>query len=44
MNTLSADPAAVSWGSHRIDVFAKGADNGLWHMYFWSSWSYWISN
>ncbi len=39
---LSGDPAAVSWSPHRIDVFVKGRDNGLWHMYFWSSWSAWI--
>jgi uncharacterized protein YkwD len=24
-------PAAVSWGSDRIDVFAAGTDGGLWH-------------
>ncbi len=26
---LTSDPAAVSWGPDRIDVFARGTDNGL---------------
>lgn len=28
--TLS-NPSAVSWGGNRLDVFARGTDNGLWH-------------
>src|SRR6202022_4908948 len=30
---ITADPAAVSWGVGRIDVFARGQDNALWHRY-----------
>ena len=29
-----SSPAAVSWGPNRIDVFARGTDNALWHK-FW---------
>lgn len=36
------DPAAVSWGPGRIDVFIKGGDNALWHQAFdngaWQGW------
>ena len=28
---LRDDPAAVSWGPGRIDVFVRGTDNQLWH-------------
>jgi hypothetical protein len=33
----------TSWGSGRLDVFARGTDNGLWHIawqgsYGWSGW------
>ncbi|HEX8845085.1 MAG TPA: peptidoglycan DD-metalloendopeptidase family protein [Pyrinomonadaceae bacterium] len=31
---LTADPAAVSWSSIRIDVFGRGADNALYHTYW----------
>ena len=31
---LTSDPTAVSWGSGRIDVFARGPDNALWHRWF----------
>jgi len=30
---LTSEPAAVSWGPNRIDVFARGTDNALWHIY-----------
>src|SRR5208282_1321796 len=44
--TLTSDPAAISWGPNRIDVFTKGSDNALWHTYWdirlnnggWGSW------
>jgi len=41
---ITSDPAAVSWGPDRIDIFARGQDNGLWHM-SWngSAWSAWQS-
>jgi V8-like Glu-specific endopeptidase len=37
-------PAAVSWGSSRIDIFARGGDARLWWQ-FWngSSWSGWLA-
>jgi hypothetical protein len=39
---LNSDPAAVSWGSDRIDVFARGTDNALIHIWWngatWSEW------
>ena len=40
---LVSDPTAVSWSSGRIDVFARGADNALWHRYYSGSWSPWES-
>jgi hypothetical protein len=39
---LASDPAAVSWGTDRIDVFARGADNALVHIWWdGSTWSEW---
>src|SRR5207245_2400307 len=38
---LQGDPAAVSWGANRIDIFVRGTDNALWHKWwdnYWSSW------
>lgn len=40
---LIGSPGAVSWASDRRDVFIRGLDNGLWHMYWtlaggWSGW------
>ena len=32
--SLASDPAAVSWGSGRIDVFARGTDNALKHLWY----------
>lgn len=26
-----SNPSAVSWGGNRLDVFARGTDDGLWH-------------
>jgi hypothetical protein len=31
---LTSDPAAVSWGKGRMDVFAVGPDNALRHIYY----------
>lgn len=39
--TIQGTPASVSWGNNRIDVFAHGSDNGLWHKWYGSSWSGW---
>jgi hypothetical protein len=40
--SLNSDPAAVSWGKNRIDVFARGIDLGLWHAWWdgakWNNW------
>jgi hypothetical protein len=32
--TLSSGPAAVSWGPNRIDIFAVGKDQNLWHRWW----------
>ncbi|MDQ6631931.1 MAG: sialidase, partial [Verrucomicrobiota bacterium] len=37
---LTSPPASVSWNSVKIDVFARGTDNGLLHRWFDSpNWS-----
>ncbi len=40
--TLTSDPDIASWGANRLDIFAKGTDNGLWHKAFdtttWYPW------
>ncbi len=42
---LTSDPAAVSWGPNRVNVFASGLDNALWTKSWdgvrWSEW-YWM--
>jgi len=39
---LTSEPAAVSWGGSRLDVFARGADGALWHRWArgaaWADW------
>jgi len=39
---LRSQPAAVSWAPGRLDVFARGADDALWHILYaggrWSGW------
>src|SRR4030095_6741771 len=42
---LASEPAAASWSSGRIDVFARGTDNALKHLWYqaglgkgWQSW------
>jgi uncharacterized protein YkwD len=40
---ITSDPTAVSWGSSRIDVFARGTDNALWHTWFDGAWRGWES-
>jgi hypothetical protein len=39
---ITSDPDMSSWGSQRMDVFARGIDNALWHRYwnngFWGPW------
>ena len=41
--TLTSDPAVASWSSGRLDVFARGTDNALWHKWFQNGWSGWES-
>jgi len=42
--TLASSPAATSWGANRLDVFAKGQDAALYHMWWdgttWHSWTF----
>jgi hypothetical protein len=39
---LTSRPAATSWSPDRLDAFARGTDNQLWHRWFsgnqWSAW------
>lgn len=30
----NSDPAAVSWAAGRVDLFWRGSDNALWHMWY----------
>jgi hypothetical protein len=43
--TLNSAPAAVSWGSGRMDVVARGSDQAVWHIALvpGSGWSGWQS-
>ena len=38
------EPACVSWGANRIDCFARGTDNALWHIFWiggaWTAWEW----
>lgn len=39
---LTSAPSASSWGRNRLDVFARGSNNALWHLYWnGSKWSEW---
>lgn len=38
---LTSAPAVSSWAPGRLDVFARGADNALWHKWYAGSWSGW---
>jgi Repeat of unknown function (DUF346) len=41
---IKEDPGVCSWGPNRLDIFARGQDNALWHKYWnGSSWSEWES-
>ncbi len=40
---LVGEPAAVSWGPNRVDVFARGVDNRLWHQWYDNGWKGWES-
>jgi len=39
--TFQGDPAACSWGTNRIDLFAVGSDNHLYHK--WWNGSTWLT-
>jgi len=41
--TITSDPDISSWGPGRLDVFARGVDNSLWHKWWYnlSGWSGW---
>ena len=42
--TLLSPAPEVCWGSDRIDAFAVGTDNALWHQWFdGSAWGGWES-
>jgi len=40
-----SSPSAVAWNGSREDIFVRGSDNALWHLYWnWNtSWSKWES-
>jgi pimeloyl-ACP methyl ester carboxylesterase len=40
---LTSGPAGSSWAAGRLDVFARGLDNGLIHKWFDNTWSGWES-
>jgi hypothetical protein len=41
--SFTSGPAVTTWGPGRLDVFARGTDNALWHIYFAGMWSAWSS-
>ncbi|MFZ4664266.1 MAG: hypothetical protein ACOYNY_45135, partial [Caldilineaceae bacterium] len=40
---LTSGPSVSSWSKGRLDVFARGTDNALWHIWFDGSWHHWES-
>jgi hypothetical protein len=40
---LSSGPDVSSWAAGRLDVFARGTDNALWHKWYDGGWSGWES-
>jgi hypothetical protein len=38
---MTSAPAVSTWGVNRLDVFARGADNALYHTWYDGSWHYW---
>ena len=40
---LSSGPDVCSWAEGRLDVFARGGDSALWHIWFDGGWSDWES-
>ena len=35
---LASSPSVASWSAGRLDVFARGTDNALWHMWYDGQW------
>ena len=35
---MGGSPHAISWGFGNLDVFWRGTDNGLWHMWYSNGW------
>ena len=40
---LTSGPAAASWAEDRLDVFVKGTDNAVWHLWWDGAWNGWES-
>ncbi len=40
---ITSGPDVCSWGEGRLDVFARGTDNALWHKWYDGGWSDWES-
>ena len=40
---ISSSPDVCSWAPGRLDVFARGTDNALWHRWYDGGWSGWES-
>jgi hypothetical protein len=40
---LTSGAGVCSWAPGRLDVFARGGDNALWHRWYENSWSGWES-
>jgi hypothetical protein len=38
---LSSGPCVCSWAAGRLDVFARGTDNALWHLSYDGGWGPW---
>jgi hypothetical protein len=39
----TSGPGAASWASGRLDVFARGTDSALWHIWYDNGWGTWES-
>ena len=38
---LTSGPAVCSWAAGRLDIFARGTDNALWHLWYDGGWGTW---
>ena len=38
---LTSGPGVTSWAPARLDVFARGTNNGLHHLWYENNWSNW---